>query len=157
MTGNRNQESGNGKREPGPLGGQGGIAPVSCFPFPVPRSRGGFTLVEVLVAMVVSVAAFSILAQGFTTGGHAASASQANTKAALLAQRTLVDLESGLLAPDQSTSGGFDDEPEFKWSTTSAAHDPGLRQITVTVTWTEQSQERSFVLTRLLRERTRTP
>ena len=121
------------------------------------KRRGGFTLVEVLVAMVVAVAAFSILAQGFTTGGHAAAASQLNTKAALLAQRTLVDLESGVLAPDQSTSGGFDDEPDFKWSTTSSAHDPGLRQVTVTVTWTEQAQARTFILSRLLRERTRTP
>jgi prepilin-type N-terminal cleavage/methylation domain-containing protein len=123
----------------------------------IPPPRGGFTLVEVLVAMVVAVAAFSILAQGFTTGGHAAVAARSTTTAAGLAQRVLTDLESGVLAPDQSTSGDFDDEPDFAWSTTSAADEPGLRLITVTVKWTEQNQERTYVLTRLLRERTATP
>lgn len=121
------------------------------------RRRGGFTLVEVLVAMVVAVAVFSILAQGFTTGGHAAAASRSATTAAVLAQRVLCDLECGVLAPDQSTSGAFDDEPEFAWSTTSAADEPGLRLITVTVTWTESAQERRFALTRLLRERQAAP
>ena len=120
------------------------------------RTRAGFTLVEVLVAMVVAVAAFSILAKGFATGGRAASASRAGTTAAVLAQRVLCDLETGVLAPDQSSSGAFDDEPDYKWSLTSAADDPGLRLLTVTVTWTEQNQERSYVLTRLLRERTST-
>jgi prepilin-type N-terminal cleavage/methylation domain-containing protein len=119
-------------------------------------SRRGFTLVEVLVAMVVAVAAFSILAQGFTTGGQASSAARTATTAAVLAQRVLTDLECGVLAPDQSTSGAFDDEPAYAWSTTSAADEPGLRRLTVTVTWTERNQERSFVLTRLLRERTAT-
>jgi hypothetical protein len=107
--------------------------------------------------MVVAVAAFSIIAQGFTTGGHASAAARATTTAAGLGQQILTDLESGVLAPDQSTSGTFDDEPEFSWSTTSAADEPGLRLITVTVKWSELNQERSFTLTRLLRERTATP
>ena len=116
----------------------------------------GFTLVEVLVAMVVAVAAFSILAQGFTTGGHAAAAARSTTTAAVLAQRVLCDLEAGVLAPDQSSAGGFDDEPDFTWSVASAADEPGLRLLTVTVSWNEMNQERSFVLTRLLRDRTST-
>ena len=107
--------------------------------------------------MVVAVAAFSILAQGFTTGGHASAAARSTTVAAGLAQRVLTDLESGVLAPDQSSSGAFEDEPDFAWSTTSAADDPGLRLITVTVKWTEQARERTYVLARLLRERTSTP
>lgn len=119
--------------------------------------RGGFTLIEVLVAMVVAVAAFSILAQGFTTGGRAATASQWGTKAVLLAQRVMTDLEAGVLAPDQATSGGFPDDADYTYTTSSAADEPGLRLITVTIKWKEQEQDRSYVLTRLLRERTRTP
>jgi prepilin-type N-terminal cleavage/methylation domain-containing protein len=121
------------------------------------RTRSGFTLIEVLVAMVVAVAAFSVIAQGFTTGGHAAAASQASTQAVVLAQRVLADLEAGAIAADQSTSGDFSDAPDYKYSTSSAADEPGLRHVTVKVTWTEQAQERTYVLTRLLRERTRTP
>ena len=120
-------------------------------------SRSGFTLIEVLVAMVVAVAAFSIIAQGFSTGGRAAAASQASTQAVVLAQRVLADLEAGAIAADASTSGDFSDAPDFKYSTSSAADEPGLRLVTVTVKWTEQNQERTYVLTRLLRERTRTP
>lgn len=121
------------------------------------RRRAGFTLIEVLVAMVVAVAAFSILAQGFTTGGRAATASQWGTQAVLLAQRVVTDLESGVLAPDQSTSGGFPEDPDYTYTTSSAADEPGLRLVTVTLKWKEQEQDRSYVVTRLLRERTRTP
>lgn len=115
--------------------------------------RRGFTLVEVLVAMVVAVAAFSILAQGFTTGGRATAAARASTTAAVLAQRVMTDLEAGVVAADQSSSGTFEDEPDFKWSVVSAADEPGLRLLTVTVTWKELNEERTFTLTRLLGER----
>jgi prepilin-type N-terminal cleavage/methylation domain-containing protein len=117
--------------------------------------RKGFTLVEVLVAMVVAVAAFSIVAQGFTTGGHATAAARATTTAAVLAQRVMTDLEAGVLAADQSSSGTFDDEPDFRWSVSSAADEPGLRLLTVTVSWKDLNEERAFTLTRLLGERSR--
>ena len=39
-------------------------------------NRRGFTLVEVLVALVVTVAALTILAQGFTTGARASHVSR---------------------------------------------------------------------------------
>jgi prepilin-type N-terminal cleavage/methylation domain-containing protein len=135
--------------------GTGGVPPLGGRRSPVPQA--GFTLIEVLVAMVVAVAAFSILAQGFTTGGRAAAASQAATRAAMLAQRVMTELEAGVIAADQSTSGVFADEPDCKYTTSSAADEPGLRLLTVTIRWKEQEQDRTFVLTRLLRERTRTP
>ncbi len=107
--------------------------------------------------MVVAVAAFSILAQGFTTGGRAATASQWGTKAVMLGQQVLADLEAGVIAADQSASGSFPEDPDFTYRTSSTADEPGLRLITVTIQWKEQEQDRTYVLTRLLRERTRTP
>ena len=121
------------------------------------RKRSGFTLIEVLVAMVVAVAAFSILAQGFATGGRAATASQWGTKAAMLSQQVMSDLEAGVLAADKSTSGSFPEDADYTYTTSSAADEPGLRLITVTIKWKEQEQDRTYVLTRLFRERTRTP
>lgn len=121
------------------------------------RAERGFTLIEVLVAMVVAVAAFSIMAQGFTLGGRASVVAQQTTRAAVLAQRVLTDLETGELAADRSSSGVFDDEPEFRWDVASRADDPGLVHLTVTVRWSDHGQERSYVLVRLWRERTAAP
>lgn len=119
--------------------------------------RSGFTLIEVLVAMVVAVAAFSVLAQGFATGGQASVASQYTTRAAMLAGQIVTDLETGELAADSSKSGAFSEAPEFSWEVRSEADEPGLRLLTVTVRWKERTEERRYVLLRLLRERTAAP
>ena len=121
------------------------------------RRDGGFTLIEVLVAMVVTVAALTVLAQGFATGGQASVSSQKSTRAAILAGEILAELETGELAPDASTSGKFDEEPDYSWKVQSDEDEPGLRLLTVTVSWTERAEKRDYVLTRLLRERTTTP
>lgn len=121
------------------------------------RREGGFTLVEVLVAMVVTVAALTILAQGFAEGGRASAASQKATRAAILAGEILAELETGELAADASASGKFDEEPDYSWVVKSDEDEPGLRLLTVTVSWTERSEKREYVLSRLLRERTAAP
>ena len=115
--------------------------------------RGGFTLIEVLVALVVAVAALTLLAQGFSTGGRASAASQISTRAALLSQRIITDLETGELAANQAHSGAFDDDPDFTWDLASEPEDLGLLRVTVTIKWEERNQKRSFVLVRLLREK----
>lgn len=121
------------------------------------RRNRGFTLIEVLVAMVVAVAAFSVMAQGFALGGQASVTAQQTTRAAVLAQRILADLETGALASDRSANGDFDDEPDFRWEVESRADDPGLVQLTVTVRWSEHGRERTYALVRLWRERTAVP
>ena len=60
-------------------------------------TRRGFTLIEVLVALVVAVAAMALLSQGFTTGARASTTAQFATRAALLAQRVVTDFETGVL------------------------------------------------------------
>ena len=123
------------------------------------RSRSGLTLIEVLVAMVVAVAAMGILAQGFTTGARASMASQNATRAALLAQQVVTELETGELVLTQSNSGDFPDDPEFSFDTTTDVYNDalgtvtGLNTVTVTVRWKERGQEREFVLMRLMRDR----
>jgi prepilin-type N-terminal cleavage/methylation domain-containing protein len=121
------------------------------------NTRRGFTLVEVLVALVVAVAAMSLLSQGFSTGARASSASQHATRAALLGQRVITDLEIGELSLNQGHSGTFDDDPDFAYETTSETSEPGLTRVTVTVTWDERNQERKYLLVRLMRDRPVTP
>jgi prepilin-type N-terminal cleavage/methylation domain-containing protein len=115
--------------------------------------RKGFTLVEVLVALVVTVAALTVLVQGFISGGRASVVAQHATRAALVGQRVIVELETGALPLDRGGQGVFPDEPDFAWRTESAADEPGLVLVTVTVGWIERNQERTYVLSRLMRER----
>jgi prepilin-type N-terminal cleavage/methylation domain-containing protein len=125
----------------------------------------GFTLVEVLVAMVVTVAAVAILAQGFATGARASLLSEKNMRAALLAQRVITDFELGALDLSSNQGGGFDDEPDFSYETTSEVptspgtttdgitYTTGLTLLTVTIKWDDRSRERTFALTRLMMAR----
>jgi len=116
------------------------------------RRRQGFTLIEVLVALVVAVAAMTLLAQGFSTGARASTAAQYATRAAILGQRVITDFETGALELDGNQSGSFDDEQDFSYETTSEATDlTGLSKLTVTVKWKERNQDREYVLVRLMR------
>jgi prepilin-type N-terminal cleavage/methylation domain-containing protein len=85
------------------------------------RGEGGFTLIEVLVALVVAVAAMTLLAQGFTTGARASVNSQYATRAALLAQRVITDFETGQLSLTGNQNGTFEDEADFSYETASEA------------------------------------
>jgi prepilin-type N-terminal cleavage/methylation domain-containing protein len=121
------------------------------------RSRdGGFTLIEVLVALVVAVAAMALLSQGFSTGAKASVVSQNATRAAILAQRVMTDRETGELTSSGRSSGSFDDEPDFSYETRSETYETGVELFTVTVIWDERGQERTYELLRLFRERTTT-
>jgi len=113
--------------------------------------------VEVLVALVVAVAALTLLSQGFMTGARASTSSQFSTRAALLAQRVMTDFETGQLSLSSSQNGQFDDEPDFSFQSKSDTGEvTGLVKLTITVKWQERNQDRTFVLTRLMRERTTT-
>ena len=120
------------------------------------RSRG-FTLIEVLVALVVAVAALSLISQGFMTGARASTTSQFATRAALYAQRVLTDYESGALTVGTTQTGTFDDDPDFSYETQfSTGEVTGLTKVTVVVKWQERNNDRKYELVRLLRDRTTT-
>jgi prepilin-type N-terminal cleavage/methylation domain-containing protein len=120
------------------------------------RPNSGFTLIEVLVALVVAVAAMALLSQGFAAGARASAAAQMDTRAALLAQRVITDLETGALSLSQTQNGTFDDDGEFKYEARCEPDSPGLTLVTVTLTWDANGQERTYVLTRLMRDRNTT-
>jgi prepilin-type N-terminal cleavage/methylation domain-containing protein len=121
------------------------------------KTRRGFTLVEVLVALVVAVAALSLLSQGFMTGARASTTSQFATRAALHAQRILTEYETGALTAGTTQSGSFDDDPDFSYETKfSTGEVTGLTKLTVVVKWKERNDDRTYELVRLLRDRTTT-
>jgi len=116
--------------------------------------KRGFTLIEVLVALVVAVAALAMLSQGFTTGARASTISQFATRAALLSQRVITDFETGQLSLGSNQSGTFDDEPDFSFEANSQTGSlTGITQLTVTIRWQERNQDRSFEVVRLMKDR----
>lgn len=123
------------------------------------RTRAGFTLTEVLVALVVVTTAMMIVAQGFLVGGRGSVAAQKETVAAMLAESKLAEIEAGLVSMTNASSGTFEDEkqPDFSWSVDPEPSSTitGRVQVTVTVTWKEREQERALHLVRLMREATR--
>jgi prepilin-type N-terminal cleavage/methylation domain-containing protein len=128
--------------------------PLRDSRFAIRDSFAGFTLVEVLVALVVMVSAIAILAQGFTTGGGASVTAQNRTKAVWLAEEKMADLESGVLALNLGQSGTVTDNPDWKWEVRSDSTTvTGLYQMTVTIVWKERGQDRTYHLVRLMRER----
>jgi len=121
------------------------------------KRRQGFTLIEVLVALVVAVAALSLISQGFMTGARASTTSQYATRAALHAQRVLTDFETGALTAGSTQSGAFNDDPDFSYETQfSTGEVTGLTKITIIVRWKERNDDRKYELVRLLRDRTST-
>lgn len=118
--------------------------------------RSGFTLIEVLVALVIVTASLTIIAQGFLAGGRASVASQNRSLAAMLAESKMAEIEAGIISTQTSASGTFEPErPDFTWTmepeSTSVT---GLSKITLTVLWKERDEETTFALTRLMKERT---
>lgn len=122
------------------------------------RHDGGFTLTEVLVALVVVTTAMMIVAQGFLVGGRGSVIAQKETVAAMLAESKLAEVEAGIVSVTNASTGTFEAErqPDFSWSVDPEPSTTftGRVQVTVTVTWKEREQERAFYLVRLMRERT---
>ncbi|HTM07247.1 MAG TPA: prepilin-type N-terminal cleavage/methylation domain-containing protein [Verrucomicrobiae bacterium] len=109
------------------------------------QSRAGFSLIEVLVA--VSIFAFGMLglAAGAISITRANKTAQFHTMATNLAQEKLEQLKSTSVAFVSScTSSCEADPPTYlgvtftrSWSAALNVPQPGLKQITVTVKWTD--------------------
>lgn len=118
----------------------------------------GFTLLEVLVALVVVVAAGAVVSQGFFAGARASSRAELETTAARLASQKMAELEIGESPLGQSDSGTFDEAAGFRYERTSEKDSIGLYKVAVTVYYADGGgEERSFALHRWMRERPSSP
>lgn len=115
----------------------------------------GFTLMEVLVTLVILGTVIAVVAQGFTWGGEMTGKAAQETLAAMLADRVMTDLETGETSLVQGDSGDFEDHDGFRYEieTEADVEIEGLYEVSVTVTYDDGYEERSFALHRLLRER----
>ncbi|MBI3097709.1 MAG: type II secretion system protein [Planctomycetes bacterium] len=121
-------------------------------------STRGFTLVEVLCALVILTSAIILIAQGFSTGIRGTELAQRATLAQMLAGDVIGRLEAGEIPVNKDADGDFgEDFPGYAWSMTSLTEGlPGLYQVVLRVTWTDRGEPRELVVARLINEREQT-
>lgn len=115
----------------------------------------GFTLLEVIVAMVIVVIGLILISQTFSTGLRAVRVSDKATVARFLAEQKLTELELQDYSTLQTTSGDFGtDYPEFTWQEEVSSTDlDNLTQVNLTISWTEDNATRTLLISKLISNR----
>ena len=119
-------------------------------------SRHGFTLIEVLAAMVLIGIVMPVVMQGIMASTRAGSSARHRTEAAMLADSKLSELtvtgqwDGGTLAGDFGANW-----PTYKWAAVVGdwagdANGVGMEQLDVTVTWTDRGQPTSVTVSGLV-------
>lgn len=117
------------------------------------RCCGGFTLVEILAALLLIGLVIPAVMKGFAMTGILASESQRSYQAMDMAEVKLAEV---LLEKNYNGgSGKFDDDEDNYYSWTVESSDwtqPGLTEITVTVLWMQRNREHRVNLSTLVYE-----
>jgi type II secretion system protein I len=134
----------------------GSIPPVRAPVGARPRPRGGFTLLEVVLALIVLGIAVVGVTQGFAVGLRAAAIARDTTTATSLARARLAELDAGLLPVSRGAEGTFEDygAPDVAWTLDSRSTQyPGLYELTLRVTWTDRGGTRDLTVVRWMLDR----
>jgi prepilin-type N-terminal cleavage/methylation domain-containing protein len=107
--------------------------------------RGGFTLIEVLVALVLMGIVLPITMRGATLAMRAASTARHQTEAATLGDAKLTEMVAQGDWQSGNTQGDFSpDFPQYQWQLQSAQRDLDVTELQLTVTWKERGVDRSI-------------
>ncbi len=115
----------------------------------------GFTLLEVMVALLIIATSFVVLLhtrnQSIITADYAKQA----TVAALLASEKMSEVEQGEFPDTGEESSTFgDDYPEYRWRTSvSDTAYENIREVRVEILWGEGKSERSTGLVNYVRKK----
>jgi len=109
--------------------------------------RGGFTLLETVVAMAILMIGIVGVMQAFSTSMAATREAQSYSKAAILAEEIATQLDSQVPPEAGQTSGIFADASGYAWSATVLQADSNnLMNATIDVTWQVGRTVRTFEL-----------
>jgi prepilin-type N-terminal cleavage/methylation domain-containing protein len=99
------------------------------------RHHGGFSLIEVMCAILIMGVALVALARGMTTALGSTKDSEVQTTVVSLAAGQIETLRASTVLTDETTEGDFGDSfPKYKWEQTVAPADvDGLHQVDVVV------------------------
>ncbi|MCK4998761.1 MAG: type II secretion system protein [Anaerohalosphaera sp.] len=114
---------------------------------------GGFTLIEILAAMVLIIVVIPAVMKGISVAIAVASDSAFKAEAAALAQNKLAEILIEETWQSSNVDGDFgDDYPGYRWKMTSENWtEPGLNEITVEVLWESRGSQREVKLSTLVR------
>ena len=100
-----------------------------------PSSQAGFSLIEVVVAILILGVALVALTEGVTAALSSSKTSERQTTAAQLAAGQIETLRATGSYDDGESDGDFGDEfPQYRWTqTVSSADVPGLHDVEVVV------------------------
>ena len=99
------------------------------------RTRGGLSLLEVLLSLTILVLALTAIWRLVDTGTDRGGEARAYTQGTRLAQSKMAEVEAGVVALDGATEGKFEGD-DSAWSfsvTVSDVGPPNLYQVTVRV------------------------
>ena len=117
--------------------------------------RRGFTLVEVLAAMVLMGIVLPVAMRGVSLAVAAAGHARHLSEASSLAETKLNELLVVDAPSAAGTSGDFaPDHPEYQWKCDSQQRDYNMTEFVLTVSWQEQGQPRTFALSTMIYEPT---
>jgi type II secretion system protein I len=119
---------------------------------------GGFTLIEVLVALLLLAAVLPVVMGGMSLSLRAAEDSRSQAEASSLAQAKLAELQAENEWDLQKLSGDFGaSHSQYRW-TAQLTNFSGstLQQLDVTVTWRQREREHSVVLSTIITNTTGT-
>jgi general secretion pathway protein I len=128
-----------------------------------PRSTShGFTLVEVLAALLLIAIVLPVVMQGISLGAQASSNARHRTEAAGLAESKLSELVATREWQMGNLTGDFaPDWPDYRWEATVGAYvgdssGQNVQELGVRVYWLSRNQENSVSLSTLTYARSST-
>jgi len=121
------------------------------------KQEDGFTLIEIIAALVILATGFLTVLQLFQGGVQLATASDRYIRGVNLANTKFSELEMVNFESEEST-GEFEEDPDYRWEYdvapfASPLNDPGvgiqLNQVTLKVLWSEGKEEKQIQLASL--------
>lgn len=117
-------------------------------------NENGFTLLEVMIALLIIATSFVVLLHSRNQSIIAADYAKRMTIATLLASEKMGEVEQGGLNSSGDNSGGFEDYPGFSWhSTVSDTAYEHMKEVRIAITWGDGAGRRSIDLVNYVREK----
>ena len=117
--------------------------------------KNGFTLLEVMVALLIIATSFVVLLHTRNQSVTAADYAKRTTVATLLASERMSEIEQEDFPDTGEDSSNFgDDYPGYRWKTSvSDTAYENIREVKVEVMWDDGSSERSIGLVNYVRKK----